>query len=243
MRLFQNPLEMTQEVERDLFEMGHRYQTKTVQAFDVADNDGFQTIELFPYCYQLLGTDKMSEFLDYMGFKPGTPQYEWLVPELLERTDPNHRNLINGHNPGSAWRIYADLWEPMLRKDGKFSYTYAERWQAQLPHVIKELKEVPETRQAMMTMYDDCKDRMNWRGHDRVPCSVSYQFAVRNGQLDLVYNQRSCDFINFFAADVFFTTGLQRYVAEKVGVSVGTFTHFIGSLHAFHKDLKDRNIF
>lgn len=239
MRIYQDPSEMVREVERDLFEMGHRYQTKTVQAFNVENDPKFETIELFGYAYQLLpgwNKESMASAMQYMDVNE-----TWANAELIERV----HGTIDGTplNPGLAWRLKSDLWKPMLRKDGTFAYSYAERWQAQLPYVIRELTDMPTTRQAVMTMYDDCKDRMNWRGHDRVPCSLTYQFAIRNGKLDLVYNQRSCDFLKFFMADVFFTVGLQAHVANEVGVPVGTFTHFLGSLHVFKGDMDSRNIF
>jgi thymidylate synthase len=94
-----------------------------------------------------------------------------------------------------------------------------------------------------MTMYDVHQDMMNWGGRDRVPCSLTYQFIVRDGTLTLVYNQRSCDFIKFFASDVFITCELLSYVAEMLNVKVGRFVHFLGSLHAFAGDLEGRDIF
>jgi thymidylate synthase len=149
---------------------------------------------------------------------------------------------VEGLNPGEAWKIREDFWWQFIR-NGVFSYSYAERWQAQLPYVVRELKAKPYTRQAMITMYDRHEDMLHWGGKDRVPCSVSYQFINRGGKLSVIYNQRSCDFIKFFLADIFFTLNLMRHVAEESGLEYGDFIHFLGSLHAFQGDLKDRNIF
>ena len=89
-----------------------------------------------------------------------------------------------------------------------------------------------------MTMYDRHQDMMNWRGLDRIPCSLTYQFLIREGKLHCIYSMRSCDFVKFFQSDVFCTAELTRYIASSLEIPVGSLTHFLGSLHAFKKDLE-----
>jgi thymidylate synthase len=50
---------------------------------------------------------------------------------------------------------------------------------------------------------------------------------------------RSCDFHTHYANDVALASILLHYVAKKVDVPVGTFTHFVGSLHVYAKDVAD----
>lgn len=235
MRIYLNSKEMHKELERDLFEMGTRYQSKTVQDKNVADNPDFETIELMGTMYCLKSPD-LHEILNVAVDKGISP--DWLMLEAAERL-----NLaLENKNPGTAWELNRDLWEEFIR-DGVFSYSYAERWHQQIPYVINLLKINPHTRQALMTMYSTEKDLMNWNGRDRVPCSVSYHFLVRENKLNLIYYQRSCDFITFLLPDVYFSCSLLFHISEKTGIPQGDFIHFISSLHAFHKDLKDRNIF
>jgi thymidylate synthase len=236
MRIYSEPVEMIKEVERDLFEMGTRYQTSTVQDQKVKNNPDFLTIELFGYAYTLTNTvdeNGLINMLKYMNTNLG-----WIGVESLERLSLSNPDK----NPGFAWVANQELWRPFLRNDC-FSYSYAERWSEQIPYVIRELKRNPNSRQAIITMYDRHQDMMNWGGLDRVPCSVSYQFLLRDDKLTVIYNQRSCDFMTFFAADVYFTIHLLNFIAEAVGVVPGSFIHFLGSLHAFAKDLEGRNIF
>ena len=72
---------------------------------------------------------------------------------------------------------------------------------------------------------------------------MSYQFISRDDKLNIIYNQRSCDFVNHFVFDVFFAIQLLLHVAAKTKNEVGDFIHFLGSLHAFEKDMKGRGIF
>jgi thymidylate synthase len=109
--------------------------------------------------------------------------------------------------------------------------------------VISELKQHPNTRQAIMTMYERTLDMRKWGGKERVPCSLTYQFLLRDDELVLIYNQRSCDFIKFFPADVYFTVKLLQHVAKKIEKPAGKFIHFLGSLHVFAKDVEGEHIF
>jgi len=235
MRIYQDPMEMVKEVERDLFEMGIRYQSATVQDMRVENDPGYRTIEISGYGYTLTGFDhdKMEEMIRYLG-----NNLPWAMEEASERLFPPDYDP----NPGKAWEKDPGKWKRFLR-DGVFSYSYAERWQHQLPYVLNELRLRPNSRQAVMTMYDVHQDMMNWGGRDRVPCSMTYQFILRDGRLTLIYNQRSCDFMRFFSTDVFITSALLLHVAAMIEAKPGRFIHFIGSLHAFAKDLEERRIF
>jgi len=237
MRIFIDAIEMLREVERDLFEMGTRYQTSTVQDRKVETDPAFQTIELFGYTYSL--HDATFESLRKM-LAHAHCNVDWADAEVAERTirPPSEMSL----NPGAAWRMHPDLWRPFLR-EGRFAYTYAERQHEQIDYVVNELMLRPNTRQAVLTMYDRHQDMMNWGGRDRVPCSLTYQFLHRDDRLHVIYNQRSCDFVNFFPYDVFFTYGLLNAIAYRASLKPGTITHFIGSLHAFAGDLQDKGIF
>lgn len=237
MRIFTNPLAMIKEVERDLFEMGTRYQSRTVQDKFVANDPNFQTIELVGYAYSLtlpiLETELM-ELLSYTGFSED--RKTWVIVESRERV------CEVSLNPGKAWEHDRTFWEKFLR-GGVFSYTYAERFAEQIKYVIHELLDSPNTRQAIITMYDRHQDMMNWGGRDRVPCSISYQFIVREGKLVVIYNQRSCDFLNFFPADIYLTIKLMEHISTQTGLPMGQFIHFLGSLHAFAGDMIGRGIF
>lgn len=231
MRIYQDALEMIKEVERDLAEMGIRYQSYSVQDKIVKDDPDYETLELMGYAYKLQAKngefEKLHEMLNYKKDKIFT---DWVIAEIFERLDA-------AQNPGSAWLHRASFWKQFLR-NGKFAYSYAERWNEQLRYVIPELAENPRTRQAIITMYDRHQDMMNWRGLDRVPCSLTYQFLIREGKLHCVYSMRSCDFIKFFQSDVFCTIYLMDFIADKIDIELGSFTHFLGSLHAFKKDLE-----
>jgi thymidylate synthase len=239
MRIYEDCYEMVREVERDLFEMGVTYESETVQDKKL-EGKARDTMELFGYAYALKSDARVWDMVEYMK-----GNVKWIKAEIDERTmgscvpdDVGPFNL----NPGIAWQCMPDFWKQYLR-DGRFSYTYAERLTWQIPYVLYELRHRPNSRHAVITMYDQHQDLMNWGGRDRVPCSMHYQFLIRNNKLHCIYSQRSCDFLKFFAADVAITLGLHRYIARGLNQTVGDFTHFLGSVHAFKTDLEARGIY
>lgn len=234
MRFFDDALEMIKEVERDLTEMGTIYQSYSVQDWLVNDNPDYLTKEIIGYDYRLIPQNNDFKNLGEMiAYKKDSDFIEWIKAEASERIIPSCVSL----NPGHAWKLRESFWGKYLR-NGLFSYTYVERWQEQIDYVLKELQNHFRSRQVVMTMYDRHQDMMNWGGLDRVPCSLTYHFLIRNEKLYCVYSQRSCDFVNFFQADVYCTVILQGWLAEQIGIDIGPFTHCINSLHAFRKDLK-----
>lgn len=233
MRIFNDAMTMVREVERDLFEMGIRVHPDTMQDIQVKGNPDYDTVELQAYGYMLTKLDPESMWR-MVGYMKGSDA--WVDEEAKARVSNEYLN------PGEAWRLDHTRWERFIR-DGQFAYTYNERFREQLPQVIRELLLRPNTRQAVMTMYDRHQDMNNWGGKDRIPCSMYYQFFIRGGKLNLIYTMRSCDFLTHFAHDVALAILLLRHVAVEINMSMGTLTHFMGSLHAYEKDMRDRGIF
>ena len=224
MRYFQDIKTAYSEVKRDLAEMGIVYESATVQD----KVSGEETIELMNYGFTITQPNYMQSY-DYC-VKSGINE-QWLRTEMKSRLEPPV-------NPGTAWLCNKQFWKQFLR-DGCFSYTYSERMWFQLSRVIYELSLHPNTRQAIITMYDQHQDLMNWGGRDRIPCSMHYQFLLRQEKLHLMYVMRSCDLIKFFLPDYTMAVGLLEHVADQTHNRVGSITMVIGSLHAFQSDVEE----
>ena len=150
-------------------------------------------------------------------------------------------------NPGNSYKIRSDMWNKFLEGNNKFSYQYAERlWtNKQFDSVIQCLKNDAGTRQAVLSVWNPDKD-MNINklgGGNRIPCSLNYQFMIRNNRLHCIYSMRSNSAIEHCPIDLYCATGLMEYVAKKLNIKVGTLTYVCGSLHAFHWNLKNWVLF
>lgn len=230
MRIYQNFKEMFSEVWRDVFELGVRSSSDSVQN---VQNPGmeYDMMEIMGYTYELTNT---ADF--HSSFSP--KEINWLNQEFAERVSPVKVN------PGKAWEYRKELWKPLMNRMGAFDYTYNERIRDQLPIIIDELRKRPNTRQAVMTIYSPLHygDISFLGGFRRIPCSLSYQFLLRMGAisekllLNIVYNMRSCDVATHFKFDAALACMLLNHVASKIEAKAGSLIHSIGSLHCFRKD-------
>ncbi len=193
---------------------------------DLHDNGGkvANTIELTNIAYSVSGPH----------LEDLTPHQPWADIEFEDRVATGYRN------PGNAWKELPEVWGPMMedRKapDGliykAFSYTYNERMLHQLGDILHELRENPNSREAYLTIWNSTLDpfRLSRR---RVPCTLGYQFFIRDEGLLMTYIQRSCNFPKHYQDDVYLARKLQEWMAEKLMITPGSFSHWIGSLHKF----------
>lgn len=240
MRIFANCLEMHNEVGRDLHEMGTIVHPETMQDKDVRGNDDYTTLELSPYDFMIIDAGDRNDLITKLGLS-----LQWCFSDFDERVSSE---LIN---PGEAWKARRETWEPFIH-DGKFAYTYNERINMRvhkpgvfapvsaLDRIIEELGKNPNTRQAILPIFCAPYDLGSLGGVARVPCSLHYQFAIRDGELRMFYVMRSSDFATHFAYDIWMATRLQLYVANQLNIKLGRFAFFTGSLHLYKKDWDSR---
>jgi thymidylate synthase len=222
MRIFQNCLEAQKEIERTLFEMGVEVQPYSMQDKVVIHDEDYLTKELQGYSYSILKFDDMDNMKGL--------NLNWALADFEERI----MNQIV--NPGKAWEIREEVWGEFLSEEERFHYTYNERIRTQLDPVIDELRIHPTTRQAIIEIHNNIFDLQNMGGQRRLPCSLSYQFLLRDDKLDIYYMMRSCDFLVHWVHDVWHAITLLMYVSRQVGVDYGKFMHYITSFHAYAKD-------
>ncbi len=101
----------------------------------------------------------------------------------------------------------------------------------QVVEIINLLKEKPETRQAVIQIFDK-KDL----GKKDVPCTCSIQFLSRANRLHAFVYMRSNDAYRGLPHDIFAFTMLQEYVAAETGHKLGHYNHAVGSLHLYDED-------
>lgn len=221
-RIFANFEAAINELRRDLSELSVDLLPTTWQGRSVADDLGFRTKELQNYLYTVTDPDPN------VGLRPTQP---WAAQELEERLSGD------ALNPGKAYLSRPEVWDELLEKNGQFSYTYSERLWGQLASLIEALQEHKFSRQIFLSIWDIEADPYQLERR-RVPCSLGYYFQYRNGALNMTYLQRSCDFSTHYDNDVWLAVKILRHVAAEVNLPCGMFSHWIGSLHVFAKDVE-----
>ena len=117
------------------------------------------------------------------------------------------------NNSAYGWRIF-----------DKFGF---DQWQ----YVKELLWKDPNSRQAVIHI----KDADNKPSKD-VPCTVYLQFFIRDGKLNLSVHMRSNDIWMGVPYDMFSFCFLQVKMAMELGVEIGHYTHYAGSLHMYARD-------
>jgi thymidylate synthase len=175
----------------------------------------------------------------------------------LELTDPRRRLLdvppIRILNP--AFAVAETLWIAsgsddawifdfngqleQFADDGLLQGAYGRRMRSwsdgeslidQLQEVVRLLRTDPDTRQAVIQIFDPARD---FRGHRDVPCTLNYRFYLRGGRLHMHTTMRSQDLWLGFGYDLFAATVLHEYLARWLGVRLGMYTHHVDSLHLY----------
>jgi len=115
---------------------------------------------------------------------------------------------------------------------------FATNFTSQLHAVIELLKEDPNTRQAIITMWDS-KDLINSyvKLTKDTPCTLTWTFFLRDNNLHMVCNIRSNDLWMGFPYDLFCNTCIQQIIAHSLGVELGNYIHQVGSLHLYNQHL------
>ena len=174
-----------------------------------------------------------------VAYSVAHPKLEDLKPhQPWADTEFEDRIALEVRNPGNAWKTLPKVWEPMMEEhlEGAlyrdFSYTYNERILYQKWEILNELEDNPNSREAYLAIWNPALDPFRI-GRRRIPCTLGYQFFIRNGELQLTYLQRSCNFKKHYQDDVYLARKLQEWVAEQIKVTPGIFSHWIGSLHIF----------
>jgi thymidylate synthase len=227
MRIFKNCVEAVNEIKRDLYEMGTKIKVLSMQDKDVSSNDDYLTKEIEGYVFTILDTSDKDKITDNL---------EWCEQEHGERVSDNYIN------PGQAYNLREEVWNEFLH-EGKFAYTYNERIRTQLPMIIEELMDKPTTRQAIIEIHNNILDIKSMGGKSRVPCSLSYQFMVRDNKLDVIYIMRSSDYFTHFKNDIWQAIALRDYISRIIAVKPGKLIMFVSSLHGYKKDFPKGEIF
>jgi len=101
----------------------------------------------------------------------------------------------------------------------------------QLYKVVALLREKSTSRRAVIQLFR----QSDLRNHIEVPCTISIQLLVRERKLEMIASMRSNDAYMGLPHDIFAFTMIQEVVARELGIEVGRYTHFVGSLHLYQK--------
>lgn len=170
-----------------------------------------------------------------------------------------NNNIINIRDISKPYLLGEMLWYVTARNDIKFIQQFAGLWGRisddgvtsnsaygdilfrrhgfnQVEKIIDLLKHDKESRRAVLNLNVPNSNVIETK--DEI-CTIALQFMIRNNKLDCTCIMRSNDIWYGLPYDLAFFTELQKYIARRLGVRYGTYTHFAVSLHVYEKDYEN----
>lgn len=152
---------------------------------------------------------------------------------------------LSGNPNLKAIQLYTNAWDRMSDDGETVNSNYGHRIQHAVDEVdgklfdqmkmVEHLLSVdPSSRQAMIHI-KQARDVLVNPTKD-LNCTVCLQFFIREGKLYMTTYMRSNDLWMGFPNDVFQFTCIQIYLAMKLNLQLGTYTHVAGSLHLYERD-------
>lgn len=174
---------------------------------------------------KLVLTDISNNIVSVRGISPS-----YLCGELLW--------YFNGMRSTEFISRFSKFWE-RISDDGKtsnsaYGYIMQSKFKFnQVEKVIELLKKDPTSRRAVININTPNKDVIETKDE---PCTIALQFMIRKGNLDCTAMMRSNDIWFGTPYDIAFFTELQKYIAQRLDVGYGYYTHFATSMHLYDKD-------
>lgn len=182
-------------------------------------------------------------------------------PAIVQLSNPRRRLVTASGRPVNVTFALSEvLWILLGRKDVEMLRAYNSRigqWSDdgqsfnapygyrmrhafgfdQLLDVIKTLKADPDSRQAIINVWNPSNDR-GWKMEEKHvtadrACNVMAHAMIRGGKLDWLQIVRSNDLLWGVPYNWMQWTHVQEYVANQVGVPLGKYIHVADSLHVY----------
>ncbi|WP_068094131.1 thymidylate synthase [Novosphingobium rosa] len=100
----------------------------------------------------------------------------------------------------------------------------------QFDSIHQLLTEKPGSRRAVIQLFN-AEDIAT--PHREIPCTTTMQFHLRNGALHMSVTMRSNDAYWGLPHDVFCFTMIQEMMARRLGVEMGEYHQYVGSMHVY----------
>ena len=168
-------------------------------------------------------------------------------------------NVINIRNISKSYLCAELTWYMLARNDVAFINPFAGLWGRisddgvtsysaygdivfkrhgfnQIDKIIELLAKDPSSRRAVVNF--NVPNINVIKTKDEI-CTIALQFIIRDGKLNCTGIMRSNDIWYGLPYDVVFFTEIQKYIAHRLNIPVGTYIHDVISLHCYERNYDD----
>lgn len=205
----------------DLITKGHVMETRNIRG---------NTKELCNYMFTIDDLDS-----EYVSLKTGKSNLTYLAAEILWYwSSRNDTAFISKF--GAMWGKLSD---DGVTNNSAYGYILQEKHGFnQIEKIIELLTVDPYSRRAVLNINVPNENVIDTKDE---PCTICLDYQIRGGKLHCTAVMRSND-VNFgLRNDLGYFISLQKYIAKRLNVPVGTYTHFAMSMHFYDRDFKMMN--
>ena len=140
---------------------------------------------------------------------------------------------------GKIYGKIPPIWERMADAKREVRSNYGWQWnrEDQLDQVVDKLKNKPDTRHAVVSIYDGKEiDRYTYD----TPCTYAVQFTIIDNKLNMSVYMRSNDLWYGFCNDQYCFSMLHKIIAERLSMDMGWYYHHAHNMHIYNDKLDKR---
>lgn len=139
--------------------------------------------------------------------------------------------LVGGYSNPAQLNAISPLMK-QFEDQGAYHGAYGPRVRAQMESVERRLLLDPQSRRAVVTIWDPLRDGQI-EGVKNYPCTTELAFSVRDDKLVMFVNMRANDGWHGLGYDAFVFGQLQLTLANVLGIEAGQYIHHCHSLHLY----------
>jgi thymidylate synthase len=141
---------------------------------------------------------------------------------------------LSGNPNADEISKHAKIWKSLVDDNGNVNSNYGYQWKRedQLEKVIKMLIDDKYTRRASISLYDG--KEINLYAKDTI-CTYAINFYISYECLNMQVIMRSNDLVYGFCNDQYCFSKLQEFVANRLNLSLGIYSHYACNMHIYEK--------
>lgn len=146
--------------------------------------------------------------------------------------------VSGARKPEIFLREFTKIWDDFTNPGDVVTVAYGYRWRRhfgrdQLGMLVKLLEKDPSSRHGVVVTWDPSSDGLGGVSKGNVPCPYTFTVNIIGGRLNLMNVVRSNDVILGLPHDVAGFALLQLFLAQRLGVKPGIYTHTIANAHIY----------
>lgn len=245
MRVFKNCSEAIKELPREVFTRGIIAEDSTIQGKNISGQKDFQQKELVGVAYTINDFSDRDEMLKIASETFGKTHIRKDI--ALQWID----DMLHNESLVEKWwfmdefttKYFWDFCNEGTKENPTCSYSYGNTIIPQFPGLLNRLKSNLYAKGAYLSVFGHHDVEKLGR---RIGCTLCYGFRVNRNidgnKLNIFVHMRSQDLCNFMALDIYKASGLLEYFAKELDVSPGKIICYVDSLHAYYRDIKNKDI-